>query len=780
MKKISTSVLSLATLAVLSTACVKVESLDPMQVISKTFEGKKKKKSTRITKAANTEESFSIGDHNLSVVSTDVIQKKMSAGLIHSATSARAQKILSGLSSSDERVQSLSGGELAHLDRPDLVVGFPLSLLGEQKIFGAVITKVSEKENQDLGGLKLTDITPIHVKSELGRVEVEVISRDDKGEPILDENGKVKMARMIVPSLALIGCVAECTERTKQVDVISIPITAVDEVNGLVFLNVSLLGKAINLVSMLDPNGEYTKLKAIESDTSEVDYDIATLVFDVNSKFIPKDTPEGSEATAPVTEFTVRWYMKLSSSFNPAYESRSPTPEVGFFQTERSKASKIQRFSITESKKIKYYIKNVPEEYRPHFKSALDNWNAKFKETMAIEPLEYEFVEKTDERHARLIPGDIRYNIIEWDEVNKAPYGGLGPSIANQYTGETISANVLIQGPTIVEMYKKWFELSQDVRALKRAGEVAAANKLIREFNEESKSLIKKREEKKFSLTLGKNLAFTVQSQRPELEDPIIKNHFDVVPAGVTYDDYMKGYFTEMVEHELGHNLGLRHNFKGNLGATDSGQKGSAARSIMEYLGRPYRHLNEIGLYDEMAIRYGYAGEAPKRANWFCTDEHQASSPKNIATTSPECSKSDATSDPFSYWESRVKRTLDLIVDLKSSAAPVWKTEEVAAQIQEFTIAFANYAAAAEKTAETWTNFFGKADRPEHKALVKPYVLAKMKALICDPEIAEAIKAKESQEAQALAQRNMEQLQMVVVATNKVLTVFTEEELKCN
>ncbi|MFL5783889.1 MAG: hypothetical protein ACJ76H_04705, partial [Bacteriovoracaceae bacterium] len=194
----------------------------------------------------------------------------------------------------------------------------------------------------------------------------------------------------------------------------------------------------------------------------------------------------------------------------------------------------------------------------------------------------------------------------------------------------------------------------------------------------------------------------------------------------------------------------------------------------------PYRMIDQIGLYDEMAIKYGYSGEAPKHLNWFCTDENQATSAKNIGLASPECTKSDATSDPFSFWEGRVKRALDLVIDMKSPSAPVWKTEEVKAQINEFSMAFANYAAAADKTADSWTNFFGKADRPEDKAKVKPYVLAKIKALICDPHLAEVIKAKESQEAIDLAQKNLDDLRSAVTATSVVLGVFSDADLKCN
>lgn len=755
LKKLIPSAVSALTLAVFSTGCVKIESLDPIKALTKPFQSEKKK-DTRIKNSKSTNEAVSVGQNTFQVISESAFQeqKNLRAGMLP-VSSARAQKMLAELPSTSEVADAIPAETVQ--GEESLLLGFPITLLGEQNTFGAVITKVTDRKSEDLGGLKLTDLTPIHVRTMIGRFE----------------DGS--------PALSLIGCTNDCSERSQQGNLISLPIVGVDEDKGLLMIDLSLLGQSLDLITMLDPDGSYTKLKAVSSSTTEFDYDLTSLVFDIKTKMVPKDTPDENVATAPVTEFTVRWYMKLSSAFNPAFESRAPTPGVGFFQTERSKATKIQRWSITENgKKIKYYIKNVPKEFRPHFSGALDNWNLKFKEILGVEPLIYEFVEKEDPRHEKLVPGDIRYNIIEWDEVNKASYGGLGPSIANQFTGETMSANVLIQGPTIIEMYTKWFGISQEVRELQAQGRVAEANSLIQNFNVQARSTLAARGARQYAIKLGKKLEMNIHSQKPELEDPMIKNHFEIVPAGITFSEYMKGYFTEMLEHELGHNMGLRHNFKGNLGASDSGQRGSASRSIMEYLGRPYRMLNQIGLYDEMAIRYGYTGEAPKHLNWFCTDEHQASSAKNIAAASPECSKSDATSDPFSFWEGRVMRALDLAIDLHSSSAPVWKTEEIRGQVEEFTLAFANYAAAADKTADSWTNFFGKQDRPEDKSKVKAFVIAKMKSLLCAPALAEAIKAKESAEASEAAQKNLNDLRSVVVNKSKELTVFTEDDLKCN
>src|SRR5690606_22715299 len=153
----------------------------------------------------------------------------------------------------------------------------------------------------------------------------------------------------------------------------------------------------------------------------------------------------------------------------------------------------------------------------------------------------------------------------------------------------------------------------------------------------------------------------------------------------------MHGYMVEVVAHEIGHNLGIRHNFKGNLGAEDDQTKpGAVSRSIMEYLGRGYRHLNLIGDYDRMAISYGYTGVKPQNLNWFCTDEDKSEGLAVIAVKSPECVSSDATNDPFSYWESRIDRTVELLLETKSSAAPAWDISEVSTELTDALIRLAS------------------------------------------------------------------------------------------
>lgn len=698
-----------------------------------------------------------IGDSEIKfqVVSQSAFKKS------EASKALKTLKVMSKLNSlaQGEAAKSIATDqELAKQDE-SLLVGIPLSLIGEQNVFGGVITKVSDKTSEELGVLKLTDLAAVNVRT--------VISRTQDG----------------YPALTLVGCFAQCDEDSEQEALISMPIVGFDEAKNLVMVDMSAIGQELDLVTMMDPKGSYTKLKAVGSDTVAVDYDLKTLLFDIKTKMIPLDA-DPKDDKAPITEFTVRWYLKLTSGFNPAFVSREPVEGVGFFKTERAKNTKITRFSMTsingsDRPMIKYFVKNVPEKFQKHVASALDAWNVESSKVLGRPLLAYEFVEKDDPRHEVLVPGDIRYNIIEWDLDNKASYGALGPSYANQMTGEIFSANVLIQGPTIIKMYTQWFGISEQAQSLIAEGKVEEANKLMKDFNQSAQKELAERKEAKFALKLGTKLDMTIHAQRPELEDPLVKGHFEIVPRGVTFEQYMEGYFGEMLAHELGHNLGLRHNFKGNLGAYENGEHGSVSRSIMEYLGRPYRHLNAIGAYDRMAIAYGYKGVAPTHKNWFCTDEDQATDAKNILTASPECSKSDATSDPFSFWEGRLDRVLDLALERNSNTAPVWKVSEVRAQIDEAVVGLSAYAKSAERTAETWTNFFGKNDRPDDKKEVKDYVLVRMKKKLCNPKLQDVIASKENSEAQKLTSDNLAEVLKAVAETTKKLDAYTTEELDC-
>ncbi len=639
-----------------------------------------------------------------------------------------------------------------------LVVGFPIGLLGEQQLFGGVITKTSDKESETMGRLKLMDLTPLHVKT--------VVAKGDK------ENEYV---------FGLVGCVKDCTEGSEQKALIGIPIVGVDDKSSTVFLDLSSLGEQLNLIEMLDPDGSYTKLKTKSAKTVAVDYSVSTLVFDVEVTMVPLETKTDVQEV-PETKFTIRWFLRLASAFHPEFQAREATPGVGFFMTERSKVAKIERHLLPSqgtgslnAEPVKYFIKNVPEEYKKNFAASFDAWNAKFLEFAGKKLIAYEFVDATDARAEKLVTGDIRYNIVEWDLVNRAPYGGLGPSIANQFTGEILSSNVLVQGPHIVKIYKEWFSIGKTVNALMEEGKVIEALQVMRDGEKTLKSMIDEGSSKRFKVSLGE-LGFRDVSQQASLEDPAMQREdFDLLPSGYTFESYMDGYWLDLVGHELGHNLGLRHNFRGNLSYSGL-EKGKVSHSIMEYLGRGFRHLDEVGIYDVIALKYGYQGVEPSNRTLFCTDEGVPDA--EHLENSAECSRDDATNDPYGFFDARLERAVSLLIGRGDVNTTLWKVDDMKRELASVLPAIGMYAATAEKTSASWTNFNLKNDRPKTAAEIVLFVKEGLRSKVCPKDLQDVLKGK-SEAAKAQVLQNLSDLKKLTVKTLEPLKVLVDADLAC-
>jgi hypothetical protein len=429
---------------------------------------------------------------------------------------------------------------------------------------------------------------------------------------------------------------------------------------------------------------------------------------------------------------------------------------VGYFLTERGIDPKIIRHSLSSETQgsVKYYLKNIPEDYRDSFKKAFEEWNEKFVEITGKPIFKIEFIDSEDPRSQALVPGDVRYNILEWDLDNQASYGGLGPSIANPYSGEILSSNVLIQGPRIVQIYKEWFKVAEKAKSLREQGQFGEAESLLRNFAlstpHQNPSFVQSR----MSLSLGARAGFKIHAQEPPTQDPVFqKDDFDIVPEGVSFEKYMSGYFFDMVAHELGHNLGLRHNFSGNLGATEGVPTlGKVSSSIMEYLGRGFRYLDQIGNYDVMALKYGYLGIAPEVKNMYCTDEQVPDS--DSGTLSAECSRDDATTDPVGFFVGRIKRSVDLIIARATNEAPVWKAEEMIKTSSSAIQGLAFYASSAESKGSSWKQFFNKPGRPQNVAEVPQFVLELMSQTLCPADLDQVLSQK-SPEARLQTQLNL-------------------------
>lgn len=134
------------------------------------------------------------------------------------------------------------------------------------------------------------------------------------------------------------------------------------------------------------------------------------------------------------------------------------------------------------------------------------------------------------------------------------------------------------------------------------------------------------------------NLWAPIYKGTGRIDDP--KENLPHIPAAtlLTKKQKIEQYITHVVLHEVGHTLGLRHNFKGSLKYDPA--KSVYSSSVMEYIDDNDAIFANVPLsYDIAAIKllYGLAMTAP--TDKFCNDGGVA--------FDPDCTTFDRTDDPY-------------------------------------------------------------------------------------------------------------------------------------
>jgi hypothetical protein len=284
-------------------------------------------------------------------------------------------------------------------------------------------------------------------------------------------------------------------------------------------------------------------------------------------------------------------------------------------------------------KKIVFWIeKSVPDEYRAAVREGILEWNKAYEKIGFRDAIEVRQQETED-----FDPEDINYNTFRWITSEQA--FAMGPSRANPLTGELIDADIIFDASMIraykterrifkqengksVEVYSpiqamrqgltaplfpvanapQWNDIPKRHRPEDPDGDMARRYAAIRNGLCQSASF--KHNE------LGMALAAMSVAQVAEGKD-------DKLP-----DEMILQAIKEVVMHEVGHTLGLRHNFKAStmlkndqLHDTSVTRKQGLVASVMDYTPvnlapkgakQGDYFTTTIGAYDYWAIEYGY------------------------------------------------------------------------------------------------------------------------------------------------------------------------------
>lgn len=332
------------------------------------------------------------------------------------------------------------------------------------------------------------------------------------------------------------------------------------------------------------------------------------------------------------------WYRK-----DDGYVPRVADGRVGYFTEDFYSLSKfldsdrteryIQRFNLQKKdanaalsepvKPILWTIDtSVPEKYRDAVKDGILRWNRAFEELGYKNAVQVQDA-PTDKDYDH---ADGRYNVIRWTMSPDAGYA-IALYRTDPFTGQVLNASVTVDANMLAYIFNDFKNSTSAINSAHTKAVQALLRDENRKQTEDAFLWATPREQALNALQerMGKLGWSKYQCEEPEGLAQSAAFGFSTIQAmGLKVDKeaYAKQYISDVVCHEVGHTLGLRHNFVGStflstdqLGDDDLTSKENVTASVMDYVpvnmvavlkGKKNFFGTTIGAYDRWAIKYGY------------------------------------------------------------------------------------------------------------------------------------------------------------------------------
>ncbi|HRI43815.1 MAG TPA: zinc-dependent metalloprotease [Fimbriimonadaceae bacterium] len=305
--------------------------------------------------------------------------------------------------------------------------------------------------------------------------------------------------------------------------------------------------------------------------------------------------------------------------------------------------------AMSEPKKpIVFWLDNaIPHEYREAVKEGVLLWNK------AFEKIGYKNAVVVNQMPADADwdPSDMRYNVVRWVLSPDDAYA-VALFRVNPITGEILNASILVDGNMVRYTERE------------RSGFVDPAS-----FFEPKKN----------------DPRHVHDPRRCSLQQEICeqaafgKLALDMLGGlgNVDEHEYMNTFLRHVVCHEMGHILGLRHNFISStqltfaqMGNPDLVRKHGTAASVMEYTPFNLAALKKngvdwwpasIGDYDYWAVAYGYMHTGARKPEDEVADLKRLAAQCNASgnayqsdetadSIDPRITRFDLAANPLDYW----------------------------------------------------------------------------------------------------------------------------------
>ncbi len=403
-----------------------------------------------------------------------------------------------------------------------------------------------------------------------------------------------------------------------------------------------------------------------------------------------------SLSTLPETDYVPRLADDRVGNFLTIYEDYSKfspeTPYVRYVERWNLKKKDPTAALSEPVEPIVYWVENtVPPEYKEWVAKGIEFWNPAFEKIGFKNAIVAKIMPDT----ASWDPADTRYNVVRWIMRPGAGYA-VGPSRANPFTGQIYDADIRVSADFIRYMYNN---AANWIRPLSFDGstpeESSALDSIFPGGPENSEAELSRESAQEAAFGLNYLLAST---DNLEQRDSLTK-------------DYIHQYIVQLVAHEVGHTLGLRHNFKASsiytldqINDTAFTHKNSTLGTIMDYMPPNVAGRGKVqgdfyptvpGPYDNWVIAYAYSefgGKTPQddtaKLNeiaqrsgdpllTYGTDEDLGGMDPN-RSVDPLCNTFDQGTDVMKYAALRIDQTRELWnVEMKDFEKPGQRYQKI-------------------------------------------------------------------------------------------------------